>query len=318
MAREAKPGISFFQMDCDNVTHKKIKLLFNELGADGYWIWSCIISEGYKHDGYFFPFGNKDDLTLFADDICKKDATLVEKVIECCIYRRLFDKDIAIQYQVLTCERMQEVYLYATKERRRKGTRVFMAKEYLLVDPGTEKNVTIVKLDDPMLPVASAHQNKPAKAPAAKPPKEVVPPTPAEDAVKELRKLYDGIEKTKKHIHDFIVTNKPQFIDPYLQLWNIWAVENGKPTVKASSDLRKRHMTARLKEKEFDFIQILAIAKKSRVILEGDWFSFDWFTKSQTNYLKVLEGNYNNNSEENNGQRNEAEAALERKLTGKA
>jgi hypothetical protein len=154
--------------------------------------------------------------------------------------------------------------------------------------PGQARNIAVVSRNNPFAPCNSSPvQSVPIVNP------DPVEPTVEETTLKELKVAYKELEKNKKNLIEFIQTSRPGFIDPYLQLWNIWAVENKKPTVKAATKTRISHLNARLREKEFDFIQILAVAKKSKLIIEGDWFSFDWFTKSETNYLKVLEGNYN-------------------------
>lgn len=310
MAREAKPGITYFQLDTDFIDHKKIKLLFNEFNSDGIWIWLCIISRAYKGEGYYFDISNDDDLMLFANDDCKKDAKLVRQVIDCCLRRRLFDQTLADRYKILTSDRMQEMYRHATYTRRKQGTLIVMYKEYLLIDiPESTKNLAIIPLNNPFVPTQKPTVlSEPVK----------LEKTEEQTNVQELKRQYNQLEKTKKALIEFVRSHRPPFIEPYLQLWNIWATENGMPTTKAASEQRKSHLRARLKEKDFDFIEILSMAKKSELIINSDkkWFTFDWFTKSQNNYLKVLEGNYiiNKDKGKTNEHANEAEEAMERAL----
>lgn len=77
--------------------------------------------------------------------------------------------------------------------------------------------------------------------------------------------------------------------------WNTYAEKNNKSKLKKLSDERKRKLVTRMREKEFDFREILRIADGSKFIRDGTWFSFDWVVESEKNYLKVLEGNYNQN-----------------------
>lgn len=153
MARKAEPGIEYYPMRCDHVDNKKIKLIIHEMGTDAYWIWSCIISYSYKKRGYYFDLNDKDDLLLFSEDICKKPIELVLKTIECCVTRGLFDKDMHKKYNILTSDRIQENYIIATSERRRKSTVVRLIEEYLLCDTVEGmRNLEIVPLEDDKKP----------------------------------------------------------------------------------------------------------------------------------------------------------------------
>lgn len=77
--------------------------------------------------------------------------------------------------------------------------------------------------------------------------------------------------------------------------WNLYAEKNNKPKIKTLNADRKRKLKTRLGEKAFQFRDILTTAHNSAFIRDGTWFSFDWVIDSEKNYLKVLEGNYNQN-----------------------
>ncbi|MGN6437238.1 MAG: hypothetical protein ACTHMM_11920 [Agriterribacter sp.] len=111
----------------------------------------------------------------------------------------------------------------------------------------------------------------------------------------EKSESYDsGKSADKAYVYNFIRRNKPKEYVPYLDLWNLFAAENGFPQVKTMNDDRKKKFSVRLKENLFDFPEVLRKAKTSARIREGSWFSFDWIIKNSGNYLKVLEGNYDN------------------------
>jgi len=144
MGRKAEPGIAYYRMNCGHIRNKKVRLLVNEYKGAGYWIWCCILDQAYEGKGYYFDY-TKDELEVFAADICKESLELVEKVIECCLRRGLFDKRLYEQYNILTSKRMQEIYVDATAERRRKGTEVELIEEYVLINiPEDSRNITIV------------------------------------------------------------------------------------------------------------------------------------------------------------------------------
>lgn len=140
MAKKSEPGISYYRMNSGHTMNKKIRLLYSEHGTDGYWIWACLLDESYKNYGYYFDVADKDHLELFSSDHCKKPIELVIGVIKTCLRRGLFDKEIYDTNKVLTCEMMQEIYLHATKEIRRKGTEVELVKEFLLLPKSDIEN----------------------------------------------------------------------------------------------------------------------------------------------------------------------------------
>jgi hypothetical protein len=144
MGRKAEPGILFYRMNCGHTRNRKIRLLVNEFKGTGYWIWQCILDHAYEGKGYYFDY-NKEDLEWFAADVCKESLELVEKVIDCCLRRGLFDKRLYEQHRILTSRRMQAIYLDATAERRRKGTEVEMFEEDILITfPEDTRNISIV------------------------------------------------------------------------------------------------------------------------------------------------------------------------------
>lgn len=105
---------------------------------------------------------------------------------------------------------------------------------------------------------------------------------------------YKSMEKTKRSIVSFIQKNKPQFILPYKDLWNIFAKERSLAAVSVINDKRKKKFGVRIKEPEFDFLEILRKAGQSDFLMSSKWFGFDWILENNNNYLKVIEGNYDN------------------------
>ena len=105
---------------------------------------------------------------------------------------------------------------------------------------------------------------------------------------------YSEIIKNKGNILDYLQKYNPLTIDPYADIWNIFATERGLSTVQAINDSRRRKFKVRIREKPFDFLKILNKAKESNFLKNSNWFSFDWIIENDTNYLKILEGNYEN------------------------
>lgn len=181
MGRFSEPGIIKYYVHCDHIHNRKIRLLISEFDANGYWIWSCLISDAYRTNGYFYDTNDKDALELFALDVCKKQVSLVKEVIQGCIRRGLFDKTVFDMFGILTSAHMQDTYIKATAERRRKETVVKMVQEYLLIKiPDEEPNISIfprnktnVPRINPVVPLQSTQRREEySKVDSIKTPKE--------------------------------------------------------------------------------------------------------------------------------------------------
>ena len=134
MARKAECGMRYYSMDSDHVQNKKIKLLINEFDSHGYWIYQCLLCEITYDKGYYMDTQDKDQLILFASDVCKKPVSLVNEVIKGCVRRDLFNQDVFNSFGVLTNDRIQDNYIEATFERRKKGSIIKILSNLLCVD----------------------------------------------------------------------------------------------------------------------------------------------------------------------------------------
>lgn len=125
-------GILFYPMEVDHVVNKRVRLLLNDHGSDGYWIWSCLVDQAYKVYGYFYPVTG-DDIDLFSADVCRKPPEFVWDVIGSCVKRGLFDKNVFDKCSVLTNDRMQLNFIRGTFERRRKGATVYLNDNHFII-----------------------------------------------------------------------------------------------------------------------------------------------------------------------------------------
>jgi len=115
----------------------------------------------------------------------------------------------------------------------------------------------------------------------------------------EYQKIVDeftGKDKTTVVIalKEFIA-KRPEFAEPYVDYFNI-AVEGTEiPTVRSIADPRRKKVKARVREPAFDYCEIIKKIRGSHKLKhESSWFSFDWIFHNQTNYIKIIEGNYDN------------------------
>ncbi|MBP6658710.1 MAG: DUF4373 domain-containing protein [Bacteroidia bacterium] len=107
-----------------------------------------------------------------------------------------------------------------------------------------------------------------------------------------LEQLYKTVNKNGNDVSNFIIDYKPLFPDPYKDVWNIFAERYSFAKVSKITSKRLTSLKNRLKENEFDFIEILKMSGKSKGLTGASWFSFDFLISNDTNYIKVLEGKY--------------------------
>ena len=109
----------------------------------------------------------------------------------------------------------------------------------------------------------------------------------------EQSSAYKNLEESKESIFEFIKTEKPQFIEPYADYWNLFADKYGLAKVTKITDSRKKKFKTRLAEEKFNFLKITKkLTEASDFVLTQKWMTFDWVIFSESNYVKILEGNY--------------------------
>ncbi|MFB6453743.1 DUF4373 domain-containing protein [Chitinophaga sp. Hz27] len=319
MARIAEPGISYYAMKVAHIRDPKVRLIINEFGEKGYWIWQCILASAYENKGYYFDLKDREAMELFATEVCRTRVSVVDEVITGLIRRSLFDKGVADTFGVLSSKAMQEVYIDATAERRRKGTKVEIISDYFLLSVDEKRswnNVVFTEESRAKTIVPRNNSNNPrnndinprnypqskeekSKEEKTKGKKPSAPEVPADSTVLSLEQQYKLVDNNSKElVFRFIRDNNPQFIQPYVDFWNLFAKEYDVPAVTTINKARKKHFSVRIKEDQFELVEIIRKAKTSQFLLTSKWFTFDWLIKNDLNYLKVLEGHYDNKQQQ--------------------
>lgn len=121
-------------------------------------------------------------------------------------------------------------------------------------------------------------------------------PGPTKQEYQKIVDEFSGKElKTVVVVMKEFLARKPVFVEPYRDYWNIAVEKTSIPKVKSISDTRVKKVKTRLAEIDFDFVEIIKKINASvKLKTESPWFSFDWVFENQTNYIKILEGNYDN------------------------
>jgi hypothetical protein len=291
MGRLTKRGLDYFNIDCDQ--EDKITLVEAKHGIEGYGIVVKLWKKIYQIHGYYCEWSEKN-VFLFSKEINVSVDTL-NRVVETCLEEQVFSRHMFDKYKVLTSSGIQKRWKKIVTDAKRKEVEIdlkmnllsFTLEEISKTPEETEKTLS------------ESTQNK-----VNKNREEYIEPkgsfgdvSPKEEQ-KGLKNEYSRIQKTKGFIVDFIRSKKPLFIEPYFDLWNLFAQETKLPEMKELNDTRRKKFNVRIREKSFNFLEILRKAKSSEMLLTSNWFGFDWVIKNETGYLKVLEGNYDNKKPE--------------------
>lgn len=135
MPRPIKEGLDYFELDCH--MDEKIKLIQAEFGLAGFAVVVLLFMEIYGGKGYYMSW-NEDMLLLFALRNCGTaggNKNLIKEVVQACIRRDIFSKELFEEYQILTSSGIQKRYLNAVARREN----VTLKKEYLLVNDGKKR-----------------------------------------------------------------------------------------------------------------------------------------------------------------------------------
>lgn len=107
------------------------------------------------------------------------------------------------------------------------------------------------------------------------------------------------VKEQKFELAKFITDKKPKFIEPYCDLWNITVKSYGLSQVEVISDSRLKKFKTRIREPAFDFLKVLGEIRQSEYLqgkTNGWRIDWDWIFDNDSNYLKVIEGKYRNQS----------------------
>jgi len=98
-------------------------------------------------------------------------------------------------------------------------------------------------------------------------------------------------------VKGFITDRKPEFVEPYIDLWNMFALTQRliKQPIRIT-DHRRKKLETRVREPGFDFVATLAAIKKSDFLRgkndRGWTVDFEFIIHSEENYTKILEEKY--------------------------
>lgn len=125
-------GMFYYPMEVGHTTNRRVRLLINDHGPEGYWVWKCLIDYAYGTYGYYFPVTG-DDVDLISADVCRRPPEAVWAIIESTVKRGLFDQPIFTKHSILTNDKMQLNFIRGTFDRRRKGGIIYFEEKHFLL-----------------------------------------------------------------------------------------------------------------------------------------------------------------------------------------
>lgn len=105
MARPLKKGLSYFPLDTDFLSDRKIQRLSSAYGCSGICIYVCALCDIYGGSGYYVYYSS--DFCFDLGFTLGLNEKLVEEVMAFCVQIRLFDSELLEKKQVLTSAGIQ-------------------------------------------------------------------------------------------------------------------------------------------------------------------------------------------------------------------
>ena len=140
MARPIKDGVDYFPLDTDIFSPSAddgFRILKAQQGAKGVVIYLYLLCQIYGKNGYFLPW-DEDAGVLASDGVgCSCTPQYIFDVVNCCVKRGLFDKNIFTEFGVLTSRGIQRRYVRMFNSR----DEIRMKQEYFLLDMDSKKDV---------------------------------------------------------------------------------------------------------------------------------------------------------------------------------
>ena len=200
MARPGKQGVDYFPLD----VHMDDKFKFIEIkhGLEGFAIVVKLMQRIYSL-GYWCKW-TEDELLLFSDEI-KSNPDKVQSVVNECLKRDVFNKDLYETYNILTSTGIQKRYKEIVK--RRKNVEVYT--DYLLID---DIMYTSSKHNDNIMYTSSEHDDYKSTQRKGKERKRKEAST--------RKYIYDDLHyKMATFFYEQILSNNPNHKKPNLESW---------------------------------------------------------------------------------------------------
>lgn len=283
MARPRKKGLDYFPLDVDFFSDKKIKRLRARYGTDGVTVYMYLLCEIYR-SGYYINYD--EDLILDISDELNISENSIQQIINYLLSRSLFDDTLAKSVKVLTAASIQRRYQEAKNTRKSTQPDIDVEAKFWVLkkdethsfikvrpcENNSQINIGLSANNSSLSEINGTKESKVKKSKVKESKEDGVPPTPdaPQDNCMLIFELYNRICRSY-------------------------------PRITQYSEARKKAVKASLKKYNLkDFERLFKKAESSNFLkgkIKCDWrATFDWLI-NDTNMAKVLDGNYDNRSE---------------------
>ena len=281
MARPRKSGIEYFPFDTDFFLDKKIRILKSRFGADGIAIYIYLLCEIYRN-GYYIRIDD-DYEYIIADDLGMSNEK-VKQVMKFLLERSLLDSTLFQSDTIITSLGIQRRFQEAVKGRASKSEIEVEERFWLLSEKDTQPFIKCTHNPSYSEKNPSYSEKNPSYS--------------------EKNNTKESKEKESKEKESIITVSKDtvcqtQDVRRIVDAWNELEAYGIKTISRLSSgSQRYQRLSARIRQYGVD--EVLNAIDKIKIsdFLQGKnnkgWtITFDWFVLPN-NFLKVLDGNYDN------------------------
>ena len=113
MSRPIKKGLSYFPLDTDMLSDRKIRRLFQNNGCEGFSTYMAILCEAYGTTGYYIRY--TDDFCFDIGFTLNLKEEQVREIIGFCVEIRLFNQELFALQGILTSFGIQSRYREVNK-----------------------------------------------------------------------------------------------------------------------------------------------------------------------------------------------------------
>lgn len=126
MARPIKSGIDYFPLDV--ALDNNVRLVEAKFGATGFAVIIKLWQRIYAENGYYCCWSEDDSLLFSRENFF--DNNTVSEIVDECLKRGIFDKNMFENHGILTSKGVQKRFVEATARRKE----VYTKEEYLLIE----------------------------------------------------------------------------------------------------------------------------------------------------------------------------------------
>ena len=273
MARPVKIGFEYFPCDVNLPNDIKVRRLIKRKGGGAVWVYLCALSLIYK-GGYYVDFNS--DTPFVLSELTGFDEDYVSDVINSCMELDLFSKEVFDRFGVLTSTGIQRRYIAICQSSKRK----MILDKYILVS----SEETLVNTEEIMDSSEESAINS-----------EFSTQSKVKKSKVKKSKVEEGQNKGLISRSPLPPIDFTAFVESYNK-----AVEGKGISVQRLTTKRKQSIQELLSVYSYqDYETVLLKIKESRFMWGANskkWkVTFDWLIE-QDNFIKVLEGHYDNTS----------------------